>query len=130
MIETTQGPMDESAMVTTQGVIDDAKAFMVYRDFRVPESTETYRRILGGFEKRNPFEAPRGIIGVDLGDGEIQAMDEAALEKTIGHVDDAREFTCWVECRLPGTSRIVHRSADVKLKTTPGHAVAAAGSFG
>jgi hypothetical protein len=102
----------------------------VFRDLRVPGTSEVYRQILGGFDKVNPFAGYRGIITVDLGDGEgIKTMDEAALEKSLGQTDDEREFSCWVECRLPGTDQIVHRSADVKLKRSAAAGTAVAGSF-
>lgn len=107
--------MDESAMEIATGTIDDAEQFVVYRDLRVPGTTETYRQALGGFLKGNPFEAARGRIAVDMGAGIVE-MEERDLVKTTGVVDDENEYTCWVECRLPGSDQVVHRSADVKLK--------------
>ena len=43
-------------------------------------------------------------------------MDEAALEKREGVVDNDNEYTTWVEYWHEG--ELVHRSAHVKLKKT------------
>jgi len=43
-------------------------------------------------------------------------MDESLLIKSEGVVDNENEFTTWVEYRLPGQDRIIHRSAHVTLK--------------
>jgi hypothetical protein len=45
-------------------------------------------------------------------------MEESLLEKREGVVDNANEFTTWIEYRLPGSDEIIHRSAHVTLKTT------------
>ena len=45
-------------------------------------------------------------------------MDESALEKRTGAVDDANENTDWVEYWLNG--ELVHRSAHVRLKQAAG----------
>jgi hypothetical protein len=44
-------------------------------------------------------------------------MDEALLEKKEGFVDNDVEYTTWVEYWLDG--ELVHRSAHVRLKTSP-----------
>lgn len=41
-------------------------------------------------------------------------MDESALEKREGSIDNEHEFTKWVEYYLDG--ELVHRSAHVQLK--------------
>jgi len=57
------------------------------------------------------------MITVQLTEGgPITEMDEASLEKLEGFVDNENEHTTWVEYRLPGQERIVHRSAHVTLK--------------
>lgn len=57
------------------------------------------------------------MINVQLLDGgPITEVDEASLEKREGIVDNENEYTTWVEYRLPGQERIVHRSAHVTLK--------------
>lgn len=43
-------------------------------------------------------------------------MDEAALVKTAGVEETARESVAWVEYRLPDHAEIVHRSVHVTLK--------------
>lgn len=48
--------------------------------------------------------------------GPITEMDEALLEKHEGFVDDEIEYTTWVQYRLLGQERIIHRSAHVRLK--------------
>lgn len=48
--------------------------------------------------------------------GPITEMDESLLEKTEGSVDNENELTTWVEYRLPGQQRIIHRSVHVRLK--------------
>lgn len=48
--------------------------------------------------------------------GPISMMDETSLKKLEGVVDNEIEYTTWVEYRLPGQERIVHRSAHVRLK--------------
>lgn len=48
--------------------------------------------------------------------GPITEMDETLLEKTEGFLDNENEYTIWVEYRLPGQDRIIHRSAHVRLK--------------
>lgn len=48
--------------------------------------------------------------------GPITEMDEALLEKHEGFVDDEIEYTTWVEYRLLGQERVIHRSAHVRLK--------------
>jgi hypothetical protein len=44
-------------------------------------------------------------------------MDESLLEKKEGFVDNDIEYTTWVEYWLEG--ELVHRSAHVRLKTSP-----------
>ena len=44
-------------------------------------------------------------------------MDETLLEKKEGFVDNDVEYTTWVEYWLEG--ELVHRSAHVRLKTSP-----------
>ena len=44
-------------------------------------------------------------------------MDDSALEKREGSVDNDNEFTTWVEYWLDG--ELVHRSAHVSLKKSP-----------
>lgn len=44
-------------------------------------------------------------------------MDEALLEKRTGIIDNAVEYTTWVEYWLNG--ELVHRSAHVTLKKVP-----------
>jgi len=44
-------------------------------------------------------------------------MDETILEKKEGFVDNDVEYTTWVEYWLDG--ELVHRSAHVRLKTSP-----------
>ena len=44
-------------------------------------------------------------------------MDDSALEKREGSVDNENEFTTWVEYWLDG--ELVHRSAHVTLKKSP-----------
>jgi hypothetical protein len=60
------------------------------------------------------------LINVQLlPDGPITQLDESALVCTRGSVDDAVEYTTWVEYRLRSDpqGRVVHRSVDVNLKT-------------
>lgn len=45
-------------------------------------------------------------------------MDDALLEKRTGEVDNDNEHAEWVEYWLAG--ELVHRSAHVRLKQTPG----------
>lgn len=60
---------------------------------------------------------PCAMINVQLEpNGSITQMEEAELLKTEGVVDNEREFTRWVEYRIPGQERPVHRSAHVTLK--------------
>jgi len=57
------------------------------------------------------------LITVQLEEGgPISIMDESLLIKSEGVVDNENEFTTWVEYRLPGQDRIIHRSAHVTLK--------------
>ena len=44
-------------------------------------------------------------------------MDETLLEQKTGTVDNDHEYTEWVEYWLDG--ELVHRSAHVRLKTSP-----------
>lgn len=53
-------------------------------------------------------------------DGLLTLMDEADLIHSTGLVDNAVEFTRWVEYRLksdPDNPRPVHRSVNMHLKT-------------
>lgn len=59
----------------------------------------------------------------------FELVDETALVKTAGVVDDENEYTTWVEYRFPGADRIVHRSAHVTLKKWPEGLGGIAGSF-
>ena len=93
-------------------------------DGRVFEK-EIYR-----FDKINPFAADRGRITVDYLDGTgIHERAESELVKTTGTIDNESEFHAWVECRLPGTDQVVHRSASTYLKRGL-TAAGAAGGFG
>ena len=44
-------------------------------------------------------------------------LDDSLLEKKEGSVDNDNEYTTWVEYWLNG--ELVHRSAHVRLKTSP-----------
>lgn len=55
-------------------------------------------------------------------------MDEAALEKKEGVIDNEDEYTTWVEYRLGDD--LVHRSAHVTLKKMPTFADGTAAGFG
>jgi hypothetical protein len=65
-------------------------------------------------------------------EGPIILMDEDALVKTEGQVDDDVEFTTWVEYRLRSdpTGRAVHRSVHVTLKKPAVFADGAVGGVG
>jgi hypothetical protein len=59
------------------------------------------------------------LVNVQLTpDGPITQLDESALVCSRGSVDDANEYTTWVEYRLRSDpqGRIVHRSVNVNLK--------------
>ena len=47
-------------------------------------------------------------------------FEEAVLVKKEGIVDNENEYTTWVEYRLPNSDEIIHRSAHVTLKRSPG----------
>ena len=47
-------------------------------------------------------------------------LEESTLIKTEGQIDNENEFTTWVEYRLPDSDEIIHRSAHVILKQSPG----------
>lgn len=49
-------------------------------------------------------------------DGPITEMDESALVRIDGLIENNNEYTTWVEYRLPDGERIVHRSVHVTLK--------------
>lgn len=130
MIKTSQGPMDEAQMERTDGVIDDETRFCPWTEFRVPGTTEAYRRE-GGFAKVNAFAgAPvAGPIPIDEQDGSgIQNAEASDLERRIGTIDNDNEFTSWVEYRRPGSDKVVHRSVDVKAKKMPATAPSGAGA--
>lgn len=52
-------------------------------------------------------------------DGSSALVDETALEKHEGCFENDDERTTWVEYRIPGDDRIVHRSVRVTLKRWP-----------
>jgi Arc/MetJ family transcription regulator len=54
-------------------------------------------------------------------------MDEAFLVRTTGEIDNEVERTVWIEYRIPGQDRAVHRSVHVTLKRP---AVFASGEIG
>ena len=54
-------------------------------------------------------------------------MDDSLLEKKEGVVDNADEYTTWVEYWLDG--ELVHRSAHVTLKKIPAFAGAETATF-
>lgn len=43
-------------------------------------------------------------------------LEESALIKKEGFIDNENEYTTWVEYRLPDSDEIIHRSAHVTLK--------------
>lgn len=49
-------------------------------------------------------------------EGPITLMDEVCLERSVGDIDNENERTSWVEYRLPGSDRVVHRSVHIALK--------------
>lgn len=120
MIETTRGPMEESALEKTEGVIDGERSFVRWTEFRVPGTTEAYRRE-SGFDKVNHFAgwAP-DEVPCDLGDGQgILPMSARFLDRSVTQVDNDNEFTSVIEYRRKTDGKIVHRSVDVKLKKPP-----------
>ncbi len=99
---------------------DEPLQFRTVVTYTLPDG-RVYQRTTVRIEKLNPFVADRGVIDIDLQDGTgFQQRHESTLIKTVGSVDNANEFTTWVECRLPGTDQVVHRSASTWLKATPG----------
>jgi hypothetical protein len=66
------------------------------------------------FSKANPFASTPDVITVDLGDGVIRERLTAGLTKKVTKVDNANETTHAVEYWLG--DKLVHRSADIKLK--------------
>lgn len=66
------------------------------------------------FFKVNPFALTPETITVDLGDGIIRERLTAGLTKKVTKVDNANETTHAVEYWLG--DKLVHRSADIKLK--------------
>jgi hypothetical protein len=86
-------------------IVDDADVFGYVLDGQEPVIV---------FSKANPFELTPATITVDLGDGVIRERPTAGLEKRVTKVDNAVECTHAVEYWLG--DKLVHRSADVKLK--------------
>jgi hypothetical protein len=99
---------------------DEPLTFRTVVTYTLPDG-RVYQRTTARIEKLNPFVADRGVITIDFCDGTgIQQRHESTLIKTVGSVDNDNEFTAWVECRLPGTDQVVHRSQTTMLKRTPG----------
>lgn len=92
-------------MEPRQGIFDTADRFGYY-------DSDGEEVVI--FTKENPFESTPEIITVDLGDGEIRERSTAGLDKRVTKVDNANECTHAVEYWLG--DRLVHRSADIKLK--------------
>jgi len=46
-------------------------------------------------------------------------VDDTALVKTEGSLDNEHEYTTWVEYRFPDSPVVVHRSCHVTLKRWP-----------
>lgn len=57
-------------------------------------------------------------------------VEESALVKTEGVIDNEHEYTTWVEYRFPGSDVIVHRTAHVALKKWPDGMAAVLGALG
>lgn len=107
---------------------DEPTEFRTVVTYRLDDG-RVYQHTAARIEKVNPFAADRGVIDIDLCDGVgIQQRHESTLIKTLGSVDNENEFTAWVECRLPGTDQIVHRSQTTCLKRLP-TMVGAQGTF-
>ena len=145
LIDTSEGPIDEEFLDRTDGEIDDATRFGAFREYRrkgaEAGSPAIHRSEATMFLKGNQFDARPEVIdamgpgdeilrvvNVDLGTGTISTMAVSRLERTTGTTDTADEFAAWVEYRIPGDPRIVHRSADVKLKRLTDGGRALAGS--
>ncbi len=116
MIETTKGPMDESQLVKSTGLIESDFDTARWVEYRIPETGEcvaTYQGVV--LLKGNVFAEPPadGMVPTSLG----TPMPVDGLEKRLETVDNENEYTSVVEYRLPGSGEIVHRSVDVKLKS-------------
>jgi hypothetical protein len=113
LVETTKGTFDEADLSVEVVPHDTAELFAFDRRYYACGSNEViaiYRDVK--FHKVNPFAETPEFVQTEGG-----LVASTTLEKTLGRVDDANEFSCWVEYRLLG--KIVHRSADVKLKKVP-----------
>lgn len=98
---------------------DEPDEFRIVITYKL-EDGRTYQHTSARIAKVNPFVEDRGVITIDLCDGTgIQQRHESTLNKSVGVDDTENYFTAWVECRLPGTDKIVHRSASTWLKRTP-----------
>lgn len=77
-----------------------------------------------------PSLTARPLITIQRAEGgPLEAVPEDCLIKRMGLIDNDHERTTWVEYRLPGSDRIVHRSAHVTLKEWPPGLGALLGQF-
>jgi hypothetical protein len=129
-LQTNRGEVDTADLVSTSGVEDSDRYYGPWLEYRFPDGElaarlEARDAAKGGFLKLNPFDPQINC----LIDGQPAMRRESELVKAIGQVDNAQEYSCWVEYRLPGSDVIVHRSADVKLKKQQEAAAGAAGEI-
>lgn len=118
LVDTTRGKMDESALDRDVEIIDDPVRFAARFTFRPKGSQDVvavYERTY--FAKVNPFAEPPPdgqVLTESSGSRLMRRVDD--LERVIGQIDTADEFTCWVEYRERGGSEIIHRSQATTLK--------------
>jgi hypothetical protein len=121
VIETTKGPVDDAELEVERVEIDDAQAFGYELRYRQPGSPGVVcvmRQVkIWKFDPLTEVTTARGI------------MKLADLDVTTGFVDNADEYTRWIEYRPKGETEIVSRSAHVSLKRTPWEASGVAATF-
>ena len=128
-IQTTRGEVEETLLDKFVYPVDDAKHWGSVVEYCFKDDGSSAAKFLSGFAKVNPFEAdpPGGVIDIEE-DGQRAVASVTAFEKNLVVVDNDHEFSCAVEYRRPGSTVIVHRSADVKLKRPTAEGVSAMGN--
>jgi hypothetical protein len=121
IIQTTKGPIDESELVA---VPVDTERFCGF-EWRLKASGEVVGHIVDAWKYDRLTE-----VTALADDGFSHCIRKLAdLDMSTGCVDNANEYTWWIEYRLKGTDKIVSRQAATHLKRPGVEAKSEAGGF-
>ncbi len=133
LIPTKFGDIEADQLVVTTGLIDDAKWFARYWEFRRPGEDELAaryeQRYIDKLVNPHPILPPDAPITV-LQDGQHVEARVGDLERSESVDDNPDAFVWAVEYRRPGSPDIVHRSPHAQIKKLPSGNQVLQGLFG